>query len=300
MPMPSLADAVAAFRLIAGRPLQQAYWSEQWFAPTTFLSELVGVLRASRPTQLVDVGEGWDANRDLSLTIGRWGWLHVRSVVEEHARGRCLLRLAGSIRPTFHGAAQLLAAGIVLVAAESAAMALSLHKPSVIILSVIALAVLACRAGWQAARTVAVLRRAIARVTGDLAIQSLPVAAEARSLRVRPAHAFQMATLIVIGLVAGYGTTRFRAPMPLEPVDARTHAARPYSGPVTPLTAAGVRPCAEPARPANATGVPPKTVRPSEPCTPRTPAVVTASKAPARPALPQSVVPRRAPGRKVT
>ena len=56
-------------------------------AHATLLTEIIGVLRAARPAPVVDVDEGWRPDRDFSLAVGRWGWLHVRALVEEHAAG---------------------------------------------------------------------------------------------------------------------------------------------------------------------------------------------------------------------
>ncbi len=53
-------------------------------APATFLTALASSLRAARPARRVHVDEGWHADRDLSMAVGRWGWLHVRTLVEEH------------------------------------------------------------------------------------------------------------------------------------------------------------------------------------------------------------------------
>ena len=54
---------------------------------TQLLTEMVGVLRAARPAPPVEVDEGWRPDRDFSVAVGRWGWLHVQALVEEHAEG---------------------------------------------------------------------------------------------------------------------------------------------------------------------------------------------------------------------
>ena len=48
------------------------------------LTELTGLLRASRPARAVQVDDGFRADRDLSVSVGKWGWLDVRSLIEEH------------------------------------------------------------------------------------------------------------------------------------------------------------------------------------------------------------------------
>jgi GT2 family glycosyltransferase len=174
MPVPAPQDVWTAAPLFVGGEVRQSFWSEAWVAQTAILSELTGVLRASRPTQLVDVGDGWRADRDLSLTIGRWGWLHVKTLVEEHEQGRCLLRVGMRLRPSFSGVVQTLTASLILVGVISAALALSLHRPSVIAVSIAAVAALAARVVWQATRTAAVLRSALTRVAGEFGLMPLP------------------------------------------------------------------------------------------------------------------------------
>ena len=168
MPVPTWRDAVAAAPLLRGRPTERTYWSETWIAQTAVLSELVGVLRASRPTQLVDVGDGWRSNRDLSLTIARWGWLRVKVLVEEHAKGRCLLRVSTRLRPSFVGLGRALLFAVLLAVMARAAARLELPAMLSLVGSVVfAVGVLAARAAWQTARTAAVFDRALARVTHD-------------------------------------------------------------------------------------------------------------------------------------
>ena len=175
MPSPSARDLAAAARMFGGGALQRTFWSEVWVSHTTLLTELAAVVRATRPTQLVDVGDGWRADRDLSLTIGRWGWLHMRILVEEHAEGRCLLRVAARLRPSFFGLMQLLTVAVLLVGGMGAAAAMPLPRPSVAAIAAIAVGAMAVRITRQTARTVAVFDRAIARVTTDVAMVRLPV-----------------------------------------------------------------------------------------------------------------------------
>ena len=102
-PVPTPRDALSAARLLARSGAEQAFWSAAWTSHTTLLTELVGVLSASRPAQRVEVDEGWRPDRDLSLGIGRWGWLHIRTLVEEHEGGACLFRVRARLRPSFVG-----------------------------------------------------------------------------------------------------------------------------------------------------------------------------------------------------
>ncbi len=187
MPVPTWRDAWAAVGLFRGRERERTFWSETWIAQTAVLSELVGVLRASRPTQLVDVGDGWHSDRDLRLTIGRWGWLTVKTLVEEHAKGRCLLRVSTRLRPSFVGLARGLMFAVLFAVIARAAARLELPATLSLVASVVfAVVVLTARAAWQSARTAAVFDRALARVTHDAQLMPLDTPAAPATASTRP------------------------------------------------------------------------------------------------------------------
>ena len=170
---PVLRDASRSALLLMGGTFERSFWSESWTAHSTLLTELVGVLRASRPAQVVDLDDGWRADRDVSVAVGRWGWLHVQVLVEEHAEGRCLFRAGTRLRPSFFGAVQMVALVVLLVAGTSAAMAL--EWPSVNVASVMVAVTIITRATWQATRTTAVFDRALGRVAAGGGMVGLPV-----------------------------------------------------------------------------------------------------------------------------
>jgi O-antigen biosynthesis protein len=169
--VPSLGDARQSVRLIAGLVDQRAFWSESWFAHTSMLSELAAVLRASRPAQVVELDDGWHADRDLSLAVGRWGWLDLRVLVEEHAEGRCLVRVGTRFR--FRPAG--LAGGLVLIAMATLGAVATIDWP-VAGASLVAISGgIVARAAWRTGRAVSVVRRALARVSGAAGFLPLPV-----------------------------------------------------------------------------------------------------------------------------
>ena len=161
-PAPSPATMLASARLQVGRTVEWAFWSETWMAPPPFLTALASSLRAVRPAWRVHVDEGWHADRDLSMAVGRWGWLHVRTLVEEHERGRCLCRIGARLQPNVHGLVRAALLAIGLVSATSAAIAL--RWPSASLVAVIVVAGLMARAAWQATRSLAVLDHALTRI----------------------------------------------------------------------------------------------------------------------------------------
>ena len=168
--VPSWGDASQSARLMAGLVHQRAFWSESWFAHTSMLSALAAVLRASRPAQVVELDDGWHADRDLSLAVGHWGWLDLRVLVEEHAGGRCLVRMGTRFRfrrTGFAGALALLTmAGLGVVATITWPVA----GASLVAIS----GGIVARTAWRTGRAVAVARRAVARVSDAAGLLPLP------------------------------------------------------------------------------------------------------------------------------
>ena len=207
--LPSLRDAHASGRLLLGHATERMFWSESWLAHTTLLAELADVLRASRPAQPVDLDDGWHADRDLSVGVGRWGWLHVRVLVEEHAQGRCLVRAAASLRPSSFGRAMGLTLAVALAVAVAAGVRAG-GSPGWMALGAVAVAAAAAivaRGIWRTTRVMAVFNRALSSVAADASLMPLPVghaAPERGGAVVRPpiaARAFR--TAVLAALVGG-------------------------------------------------------------------------------------------------
>jgi GT2 family glycosyltransferase len=174
-PMPTLRDLAASVRLVTRSGTERSFWSGSWVAQATVLTELVGVLRAARPPRIVDIDEGWRQDRDLSLAIGRWGWLHVRTLVEEHEQGACLFRIRTRLSPSFAGTLRGVTLAVVVAGGMSASM--FIYEPSVTLLvSVIAIVAIGARAAWQAVRAATVLDRAVEQVCTGAGLVDLSIA----------------------------------------------------------------------------------------------------------------------------
>ena len=172
VPFPRLGDLFRAARLSFGHSEVRSFWSETWVAHAELLTEIIGLIRAARPAPVVDVDEGWRPDRDFSLAVGRWGWLHVRTLIEEHAQGRCLFRVHTRLRLSLIGILQAVLAVVLLGAASAALM--SLHRPSGRVISVLAFGLLAIRTAWQITRGAAVLDRALVRAVHAAGMWALP------------------------------------------------------------------------------------------------------------------------------
>jgi hypothetical protein len=208
-----------ARRVLVGATEERSFWSQSWVAHPTLLTEIAGALRSSPPAPIVELDDGWHADRDLSITVGRWGWLHARLLVEEHSKGCCLVRARTFLRPSVAGVASGLAVAVVLAAAASAALALRL--PLVGALSLVTAAGLLTRGIWQTAGATAAFDRALSRVMDKVGMMSLPASAEASAgkpqLRLASSQVMPAAVLIVLmgsaaigGLVVGRDTLATR------------------------------------------------------------------------------------------
>jgi GT2 family glycosyltransferase len=112
-----LPSAGRALALTAGIRLERRYWTERWTTLPSLLDQLVAALRRQRGAGRVDVDEGWAQRWDVALPIGGVARLEARGVVEEHARGACLVRTSLRVRPTGAGLAGLAGlAGAILAA----------------------------------------------------------------------------------------------------------------------------------------------------------------------------------------
>src|SRR3954471_2315279 len=87
LPQPSLAEAWRALQLIAGNVTEDRFWSETWTTADRVLMQLTDWLRRSRAVRSIEIDEGWSDDRDVSVFVGRWAWLDVRALVEEHGGG---------------------------------------------------------------------------------------------------------------------------------------------------------------------------------------------------------------------
>ena len=98
--LPSIGRGLA---LTAGLRLDRRFWAESWTSLPALLDQLVTALRRQRGAGRVDVDEGWSQSWDVALPIGGLGRLEARGLVEEHARGACLVRTSSRVRPTGGG-----------------------------------------------------------------------------------------------------------------------------------------------------------------------------------------------------
>jgi acyl-CoA reductase-like NAD-dependent aldehyde dehydrogenase len=116
-------------------------------------------LRSTRAASSLDLAGAWRRAQDASVHLGRWGCVDVQLLVEEHERGRVLVRAARRLRATPFVAGIILAATGLTLGLDASGSPLWLAVTPL-------LAALAAGAAalWRAARALALVDTAIAAV----------------------------------------------------------------------------------------------------------------------------------------
>ncbi|PYR31666.1 MAG: hypothetical protein DMF90_25130 [Acidobacteria bacterium] len=222
-PRPSPSEAWRALLLISGAITEDRYWSETWTTNNRMLSQLTDWLRRSRAVRVIAIDDGWAHDRDVSVLIGRWAWLDVRVLVEEHGAGKELLRFGTYLRPTAFG----IASAVVIASAllGSAAAGVALRWPFAgATAAFLALAVPAF-ASWRTAQAAAIVQRgirAVASSQGMMAMKAGPARVPIIVPSVLRIYALRTAAVFLV-MVAGLGAGTF---MLREAATARVIGAR--------------------------------------------------------------------------
>jgi GT2 family glycosyltransferase/DNA-binding beta-propeller fold protein YncE len=174
-PRPSLSEAWRALLLISGSVTEDRFWSETWTSAERVLAQLADWLRRSRAVRTIEIDDGWVDDRDVSVFVGRWAWLDVRALVEEHGSGKSLVRIGMHLRPTIFGVVMALALGMVLLVGAMFGVALRWPLAGTMVAGFTLLLIFVV--AWRTAQTTAIARRGIARATvgaGMLQLHSGP------------------------------------------------------------------------------------------------------------------------------
>jgi GT2 family glycosyltransferase len=178
IPMPAWHHASDVLPFLAARGQALSFWSEKWLSRETLLTGVVNRLRSTRVATALEVDAAWHRVRDVSLQLGRWGRLDTQMLVEEHERGRVLVRIARRLRVTpFFGASAicLLALALLLGTTMSTTWAVSTIGVTI---------ALVLRLAWQAAATIALADGVMTRVMFDAGAIPLGEPAESVAARV--------------------------------------------------------------------------------------------------------------------
>ena len=203
-PTPTPHTIATALRLLAGAHGEQRFWSERWRSADDTLQRLLAALRLARITSRIDLDDGWYGGRDVSVALGRWAWIDLDVLIEEHAEGRTLLRVRSSFRPTGLAASVIVFAFVAIVVAS---LTLAVNRAPLGALSALVVAMGSLAVGaWRTASVhegvSAIVRHAMTKAGAQpLDTPRLGFTAARRAgLRLSRAA---LATLLVVGLVVG-------------------------------------------------------------------------------------------------
>ena len=211
-PTPTRRESARALLLLSGGVIENQYWSESWTNTERVLTQFTEWLRKSRAVRVIEIDQGWSLDRDISVLVGRWAWLDVRGLVEEHAAGRALLRTNVSLRPTSAGVVMAVGIAAAVVVATSAGLALRWPLAGLVAaLSTMGLAVFAV---WRTAQTTAIVQRglrAVANENGMLPMKSRSARVPLLAPAMGPVYALRTATVFLVMMIAlGAGALMLR------------------------------------------------------------------------------------------
>ena len=219
-PWPSMSELRRSLVLITGSVIEDRFWSETWTSADRILSQLTEWLRRSRAVRSIEVDEGWSDDRDVSVLAGRWAWLDVRALVEEHAGGKVLLRISTHLRPTSFGVVSAVGLGAALLVAASYGLALKYRSVGAVAAAAAVLLILFVV--WRTSQAFAVVRRGIERVTvqqGMMALKPGPARAPLIAPSLLRMYGLRSAVIFVLMIVSlGASTFMLREAATVGPV----------------------------------------------------------------------------------
>ena len=163
-PASTATDVSEALRALSARSAEQRFWGESWTNGEAVLTRVVHHLRSLRLSRRIDIDDGWQMDRDVSVPIGPWGWLDLRALVEDHGADKRLLRIGHRLRPTPAGTVGAFTfVGVLAVMLIGPPFDATLRELGV-----------TCAAGvvvmlvWRVSRTLATVRQACTRAAYDV------------------------------------------------------------------------------------------------------------------------------------
>ncbi len=172
--------------------------------------------------------DGWSHDHDLSVLVGRWAWIDIRALIEEHAEGKCLLRVGTYLRPTSFGIASAIVIGAATLAAVITGVALR-WPPAGALAAIISVAI-AAYGVWRTAQTTAIVQRGVTAVTTRahmVTMKSGPVGVPLVVPSMFRAYGLRSAALFLVMILAvGAGTIMLREAATAQVIGAR----RGYGG----------------------------------------------------------------------
>jgi GT2 family glycosyltransferase len=178
MPTPAWHHTSDVLPFLAARGEALCFWSEKWLSRETLLTGVVDRLRSTRVASALEIDAAWHRVRDVSLQLGRWGRLDAQMLVEEHAQGKVLVRIARRLRITpFFGASAMCLLALAMFLGLTMSTTWAVATVGVVL-------ALALRLAWQAAAIIALADGVMTRVMFDAGAIPLGEPAESVAARV--------------------------------------------------------------------------------------------------------------------
>ena len=210
-PRPSFGDARRALLFLSGSVAEDRFWSDTWTSADGFLSQLTLWLQRSRAVRTIELDEGWSDDRDISLLVGRWAWLDIRALAEDHG-GKTMLRVSTHLRPTSFGIVGALGFATLLLAGASAGVALT--SPATGATAAIAAGAVTAYGMWRAAQATSILRSglgSVAKQIGMTRMKSGPARVPLVAPSVLRMYGLRTSVVFLVMIVAlGAGTFMLR------------------------------------------------------------------------------------------
>jgi GT2 family glycosyltransferase len=116
---PSPREIAGAVGTAFGVGPARRFWGETWTDAPTVLASIRDRLQQARSTRAVKLDDGWQMSRDISVQLGRWTWMDLRVLIEDHGSGKGLARVDRRVRMVPSGLVRVLVTAATLVGVVS-------------------------------------------------------------------------------------------------------------------------------------------------------------------------------------
>jgi GT2 family glycosyltransferase len=169
-PRSTQGDLARALYLLGRGSSESRFWAERWIGAETLLSKMTDRLRRSPLAHAVEIEDGWLTGRDVRVTIGRFAFLDLRVLVENHGANRSLIRIGHRLQLSAVSIVAALAAAVWPIASLQGGALLT--PGAAVLFSVFGL-LLAGIGVWRITRTLSVARGVLSALAHEVDMQPL-------------------------------------------------------------------------------------------------------------------------------
>jgi hypothetical protein len=169
-PRPTQGDLARALYLLGRGSSESRFWAERWIGAETLLSKITDRLRRSPLAHAVEIEDGWLTGRDVRVTIGRFAFLDLRVLVENHGANRSLIRIGHRLQLSAVSIVAALAAAVWPIARLQGVASLTPGAAALFSLFGVLLAAIGL---WRITRTLSVARGVLSALAPEVDMQPL-------------------------------------------------------------------------------------------------------------------------------